>query len=89
MYSLGSMHCMLQVPPLLSPEHGFPMQKACTALLIDALGRLLAASSDGCCYVLDPETLQRTARLILHPSQTGWTATFCMLVLDSLLLSPC
>ena len=61
----------MQVPPLLSPEQGFPLQKPCTALLLDALSRLLAASSDGCCYVLDAETLQRTARLILHPSQTG------------------
>lgn len=47
------------------------MQKCCTVLLLDPLGRLLAASADGCCYILDPETLQRTARLILHPSQTG------------------
>lgn len=61
----------LQVPPLLSPEQGFPMQKACTGLLLDALGRLLASSSDGCCYLLDPETLQRTAKLILQPSLAG------------------
>ena len=61
----------LQVPPLLSPEQGFPMQKACTGLLLDALDRLVVSSSDGCCYLLDPETLQRTARLILHSSLTG------------------
>ena len=56
---------------MLSPEQGFAMQKPCTGLLLDALGRLLASSSDGCCYVLDPETLQRIARLILQPSLTG------------------
>lgn len=47
------------------------MQKVCTALLLDRLGRLLAACTDGCCYVLNPETLHQDAKLILHPSQTG------------------
>ncbi len=47
------------------------MQKGCRALLIDKLGRLLAAASDGCCYLLDAESLHQDARLILHPSQTG------------------
>ncbi len=62
---------LMQVLPLLSPERGFPMQKGCRALLIDKLGRLLAAASDGCCYLLDAESLHQDARLILHPSQTG------------------
>ena len=63
--------CLLQALPLLSPERGCPMQKVCTALLLDRLGRLLAASSDGCCYLLDAESLQQDARHILHPSQSG------------------
>ncbi len=62
---------LMQVLPLLSPERGFPMQKGCRALLIDKQGRLLAAASDGCCYLLDAESLHQDARLILHPSQTG------------------
>ncbi|KAL0024576.1 hypothetical protein WJX79_010339 [Trebouxia sp. C0005] len=60
-----------KVLPLLSPDRGFPMQKGCRALLLDKLGRLLAAASDGCCYLLDAESLHQDARLILHPSQTG------------------
>lgn len=55
------------------------MQKGCRALLIDKLGRLLAAASDGCCYLLDAESLHQDARLILHPSQTG--LSFLLLVL--------
>ena len=47
------------------------MQKACSGLLLNAQGRLLAAGSDGCCYVLDAESLQQDIRLPLHPSQTG------------------
>lgn len=47
------------------------MQKPCSGLLLNAQGRLLAAGSDGCCYVLDAESLQQNSRLILHPSQTG------------------
>ena len=63
----------LQVVPLMSPERGFPMQKVCTALMVKSDGRVLAAGSDGCCYVLDAESLQQDARHILHPSQTGYT----------------
>lgn len=63
--------CVLQALPLLSPERGCPMQKACTALLLAGPGRLLAAASDGCCYLLDAESLQQDARHILHPSQSG------------------
>ena len=63
--------CVVQGLPLLSPERGCPMQKVCTALLLDRLGRLLAASSDGCCYLLDAESLQQDARHILHTSQSG------------------
>lgn len=70
---------LMQVLPLLSPERGFPMQKGCRALLIDKLGRLLAAASDGCCYLLDAESLHQDARLILHPSQTGFTFPLLML----------
>jgi len=62
---------LMQVLPLLSPERGFPVQKGCRALLLDKLGCLLAAASDGCCYLLDAESLHQDARLILHPSQTG------------------
>ena len=51
------------------------MQKACTALVLDKLGRLLAAGSDGCCYLRNPESLQQEAKLILHPSQTGMAGT--------------
>ena len=47
------------------------MQKACTALVLDKVGRLLVAGLDGCCYLLNPESLQQEAKLILHPSQTG------------------
>lgn len=47
------------------------MQKPCSGLLLNAQGRLLAAGCDGCCYVLDAESLQQDSRLILHPSQTG------------------
>ena len=47
------------------------MQKACSGLLLNAQGRLLAAGSDGCCYMLDAESLQQDARFPLHPSQTG------------------
>ncbi len=70
---------LLQVLPLLSPDRGFPMQKGCRALLIDKLGRLLAAACDGCCYLLDAESLHQDARLTLHPSQTGFP--FPLLVL--------
>ncbi len=62
---------LMQVLPLLSPERGFPVQKGCRALLLDKLGCLLAAASDGCCYLLDAESLHQDARLVLHPSQTG------------------
>ncbi|KAL3139283.1 hypothetical protein ABBQ38_003623 [Trebouxia sp. C0009 RCD-2024] len=57
--------------PLLSPQRGFPMQKTCSGLLLSAAGKLLAAASDGCCYVLDAESLQQEARHPLHPSQRG------------------
>ena len=47
------------------------MQKVCNALMLDLLGRLLAGGSDGCCYVLQPESLHQDDKIILHPSQTG------------------
>lgn len=47
------------------------MQKTCSGLLLGAGGRLLAAASDGCCYMLDAESLQQEARHPLHPSQRG------------------
>ena len=60
-----------QALPMLSPERGFPLQKTCSGLLLNAQGRLLAAGTDGCCYLLDAESLQQEAILPLHPSQTG------------------
>lgn len=60
-----------QALTLLSPERGFPMQKVCTGLLLGPAGSLLAAASDGCCYILDAESLRQESRLPLHPSLTG------------------
>ena len=45
-------------------------------LLLSPAGRLLAAASDGCCYLLDPESLRQEARLPLHPSLTGTASCY-------------